>query len=226
MEPSPRKVVKRSPARTVRLLNLPDLQGTAIECESSYERDFAKIASVFYATRSIEHQPFKISLAKGSYTPDFLVRFQDGSATVVEVKPSAHIEQHAEKLNEVLGKLIQAGLPFLVVDELTIEPDGLAKQARLIRRYAKAAFPADECARVLEVVRRQPGITLGDLAQLHGFPRPVALHLISHRQLHCRTRLSAADTVELVDVFPTQQESSHAIQFGNWLGVAPWQAHA
>jgi hypothetical protein len=226
MEPSSRKVVKRSPARTVRLLNLPDLQSKAIECESSFERDFAKIASVFFATRSIEHQPFRISLSKGTYTPDFLVRFQDGSATIVEVKPSSHIERHAEKLDEALVKINGAGMPFLVVDETTIEPDGIAKQARLIRRYAKASFPLDECARALDVVRRHPGVTLGDLTRVHGFSKPLVLHLISHRQMSCRTRLSAADAVELVDASPIQQDFSHAIQFGNWLGVAPRQAHA
>lgn len=226
MEPSSRKVVKRSPARTVRLLNLPDLQSTAIECESALERDFVQVASVFYATRWIQHQPFKIELLKGSYTPDFLVRFQDESAAVVEVKPSSRIEEHIEKLTDAAIEIRNAGWPFLVVDETRIQLEGMAKQARLIRRYAKASFPVTECVRAVDIVREVPAITVQTLRQAHGFPLPLLLHLIAHRQISCSTGLSTDDTAELVNHLHIQQDLSHAIQFGSWLGTAPWQAHA
>lgn len=225
MELPSRKVVKRSPARTVRLLNFPDLQNTAIECESSYERDFAKIASLFFATRSIQQQPFKMALANGRYTPDFLIRFQDGSATVVEVKPSAHIEKHAQRLEEARAGIEAAGFVFLVVDETIIQPDGLAKQARLIRRYAKTSFPAHECARALELVRCG-GATLANLLSVHRLPRPLVFHLIALRQLACRTHRFTDSASELFDPSLIQQEYSHAVQFGSWLDAASRQENA
>jgi len=226
MEPSSRKIVKRSPARTVRLLNLPDLQPTAIECESSLERDFVQVASVFFATRSIKHQPFWISLQNGRYTPDFLVRFQDGSTAVVEVKPKSRIEEHAKKLDEAALRISESDAPFFVIDETAIQLGGMARQARLMRRYAKGLFPAEQCTRVLDVVRESRGITLGNLQLVHGASKPLVLHLISRRQLSCVDRLSTDDSVALVVADLLQKEPSHAIQFGTWLGTTPWKADA
>src|SRR5256885_13315536 len=79
MQPATRKVVHRSPAHTVRLLNLPHLQDEAIEADSSVERDFVHCAALFTLTRAIKAQPFKLSLKASSYTPDFAVKFADGS---------------------------------------------------------------------------------------------------------------------------------------------------
>ena len=70
MQPATRKVVHRSPAHTVRLLNLPHLQDEAIEADSSVERDFVHCAALFTLTRAIKAQPFKLSLKASSYTPD------------------------------------------------------------------------------------------------------------------------------------------------------------
>ena len=67
MQPATRKVVHRSPAHTVRLLNLPHLQDEAIEADSSVERDFVHCAALFTLTRAIKAQPFKLSLKASSY---------------------------------------------------------------------------------------------------------------------------------------------------------------
>ena len=62
--PTPaRKVVTRSPARTVRLLHLPGLFKAPVECESSLERDFVYRASLCPGVADIRHQPFQLTLA-------------------------------------------------------------------------------------------------------------------------------------------------------------------
>ena len=74
--PATRKVVTRSPGHTVRSINLSHLQPTAIEADSSLERDFIYVALGFPLLKEITHQPFKLKLDAGFYTPDFFVRFK------------------------------------------------------------------------------------------------------------------------------------------------------
>ena len=105
MEPSSRKVVHRSPAHSVRSLNVPHLQPEPIEADSSVERDFVHCAALFPAVSSISSQPFKLTLPIGKYTPDYLVTFTDGSRAVVEVKPEEFIADFQQKFDQARLKL-------------------------------------------------------------------------------------------------------------------------
>ncbi len=86
MKKSTRKVVARSPGRLDSGFNLPHLQPDPIQTESDSEQDFACIAEHIPPTMAIGHQPFKLELQIGGYTPDLLLTFLDGSWSEVEVK--------------------------------------------------------------------------------------------------------------------------------------------
>ncbi len=115
--PATRKVVTRSPGHTVRSINLPHLQPKAIEADSSLERDFVYLTIAFPFLKTIAHQPFELSLEAGSYTPDFLVDFKDGSRIVIEVKPESKMEGFAEKLAQAEVQLRDRGIEFLVAHD-------------------------------------------------------------------------------------------------------------
>src|SRR2546427_6886864 len=137
MQPATRKVVHRSPAHTVRLLNLPHLQDEAIEADSSVERDFVHCAALFTLTRAIKAQPFKLSLKASSYTPDFAVKFADGSCAVVEVKPEKFVDSYQELFAHARRQLAERGMLFFVVRDTRLRHGGLMERALIIRRYAK-----------------------------------------------------------------------------------------
>jgi hypothetical protein len=223
MEEATRKVVTRSPHRTVRLLHYPDLQAAPIECESALERDFVVVASLYPWVRSITHQPFKFKTSQGAYTPDFLIRFDDGTAAVVEVKPREFVDKHAEKIKEAVAQLPGPRMKFFVVDEKFVQKKGVAKQASLIRRYAKARFPEADCQRVLGAVKSgHRTATIGSVTRRTGVPKETILHLLAHRRIACSVHPATGVGATLSHLSHIQDEVSHAIHFGNWLGTTAW----
>ena len=130
--PAKRKVVTRSPGHTVRSINLPHLQPKAIEADSSVERDFVYLAIAFPLLKTITHQPFELSLEAGSYTPDFLVEFKDGSRIVVEVKPESKMGGFAEKLAQAKVQLAERGVAFIVAQDTLLRRDDIELRAKRI----------------------------------------------------------------------------------------------
>lgn len=87
-----RKVITRSPRRKVGYINCKWFQNERIEHESQLEKRFVQCALLCPRLLSIKSQPFKIQISKKStYTPDFLLTFDDGSIIVVEVKIQAKL---------------------------------------------------------------------------------------------------------------------------------------
>lgn len=217
MEPSSRKVVHRSPAHTVRLLNLPHLQSEPIEADSSVERDFVHCAALFPAVTSITSQPFKLNLPAGTYTPDYLVVFRDGSRAVVEVKPEKFVENFQHKFDQAKQKLAEVGMLFLVARDAVLRRDRLAERALFVRRYAKGGASLDAINGCLELIENSGGVlTVKQLCET-GITLSTILYMVTHRQLQISADLKYGADAKVQLFSQTDQGECHAIRFANWL---------
>lgn len=216
MKPTTRKVVRRSPANTVRLLHLPQLQPQPVEAESALERDFVHCAALYPLVTSIRHQPFKLVWEDASYTPDFLLTFLDQSRLVVEVKPQERVHEYHDLFQRAERKLQDRGLQFLVAtDRLTCKANR-HENARLIRRYAKAAYPLDACQALVDRVSQAPmGLTVSELCAADMHLLSLLRHLICKRQLATQVDLSTQPTA-IISIPNYTKGLSHALQFSNW----------
>lgn len=219
LAPGTRKVVTRSPGHTVRAINLPHLQQTAIEADSSLERDFVYVTLAFALVKTIKHQPFELELAAGRYTPDFLVQFKDESKIVVEVKPESKLHSFAEKLAQAKAKLATHSIALILAHDTMLRRDGLALRAQQIRRYAKGRYPNQEQALVTDALRNATaGLPIQVILDL-GVQKATLLHMVSHQQLQVSPDLDIGD--DAIVRLPTMhnEEGSHAIRFANWLNA-------
>lgn len=217
--PTTRKVVTRSPGHTVRSINLPHLQPKAIEADSSLERDFVYLTVAFPFLKTIAHQPFELSLEAGSYTPDFLVDFKDGSRIVIEVKPESKMDGFAEKLAQAEVQLRDRGIEFLVAHDTLLRKGGIEQRAKRIRRYAKGQYPTAEQELILQTLQSSPrGLTFKSLVSL-GAQKVTILHMVSHQKLQVNSNLDIDDDAVVQLPITFNEEGSHAIRFANWLGA-------
>jgi hypothetical protein len=222
MEPSKRKVVQRSPAHTVRLLHLPHLQDSPVEAESSLERDFVQIAALFSFIESIEHQPFRLVWDDATYTPDFLIRFKDGSQLVVEVKPSAKVDKYRTLFDRASEKLKGHKLLFMVATDTQLQAGQRVANAMLIRRYAKTTFAESACDSAIKLVdAHTDGISFTELCSKTSISHELILHLVARRLLALGPDLSMGPTAQAFPV-TDPKEPSHAIQFAKWFDVEIW----
>jgi hypothetical protein len=217
MKPSKRRVVTRSPSHTVRLLSLPHLQPepVGVEADSSLERDFVHLAALFPWIKSIQHQPFLLELEIGSYTPDFLLVFDDSSRAVVEVKPKALLDPHLPKLKEAEKRLLEHGLYFFIALDTDIQKDGRADRALRIRRYAKSRVDAEPLHLAMRLIDCGP-LTVERL-QAAGVTIEVISFLLTRRRVEVEPdlRLEPSTVVRVPDR-PTLGELD-AVRFGKWL---------
>jgi len=217
MEPSSRKVVHRSPSHTVRLLNLPHLQSEAIEADSSVERDFVHCAALYPGVMSIHSQPFKLTLNIGTYTPDYLVKFKDGSRAVVEVKPEKFIANSQEKFEQAKCQLAEFDIPFVLARDTFLRRQGLADRALFIRRYAKGSTSTSDMQRCLELLENFGGeLSVKQLSDA-GTSRTTILYMVSHHQLLISADLQFGDDAKVQLFKHLDQGGTHAIRFANWL---------
>ena len=216
MEPTTRKVVKRSPAHTVRLLHLPQLQEQPVEADSALERDFVHIAALHSFIARIEHQPFKLVWDDASYTPDFLLTFRDQSKLVIEVKPSTKVDKYQELFQRAEQKLRANGLPFYVATDTRISASGRPANALLIRRYAKTMYPLDACQALVERVIKVPdGVTVAELCDANAHSLSLLRHVISKRLLTTQSDLGTQPH-SIVSTPHSLKGQSHALQFSGW----------
>lgn len=217
MEQTTRKVVDRSPARTVRLINLPHLQASHIEAESSLERDFVHMAALFPLTKKITHQPFKMALEEGRhYTPDFLVDFHDGSHLIIEVKPESKQHRFLHLFDQVRKNLARRNVRFIVANDRMLRNGDREERALRIRRYGKSACPPGEAQRALELLSKAPeGIQIGDLTA-EGITLTTTLHLIARQRICTGSSLHFEDSDTVISSDFLNKEREHAIHFDCW----------
>lgn len=222
MEPADRKVIQRSPPHTVRLLHFPNLQTEPVEADSALERDFVQTAALFPFTQHIQHQPFKLKWEDASYTPDFLLRFRDGTQLVVEVKPQTKLDKYRPLFDRAAAKLNEHGLPFSVALDTQIHKSERAANALEVRRYGKTRFPGAQCEQAVLVVNRHAdGIRFRDAITQHDLPREVLLHLVSRQLVALDSNLSIDSKARVFPIHDSK-EKSHAIQFASWFDAQVW----
>ncbi|QIM52739.1 TnsA endonuclease N-terminal domain-containing protein [Hydrogenophaga crocea] len=217
MARSARKVVTRSPARSVRLINLPHLQSEAIEAESSVERDFAHLAALYPFTRRILHQPFRLDLDDRKYTPDFLVEFDDRSSIVIEVKVESKLERFESVYQAAKAKLAAHGVCLKIAHDQMIRTEGRAERALLIRRYSKDHCNEGEAQAILGLAQEsQTGVRMSELLS-RGFALPTIYHLIARRRMCTDSALDISRGAVLASINNLITEGRHADHFDRWL---------
>lgn len=215
MKAATRKVVTRSPGRTVRMVNLPHLQSEPIQTESDPERNFVHIAALFHRTRSIRHQPFKLELSTGNYTPDFLLTFLDESQYVVEVKAEFFVDQQLRVLAEAESFLKTHKLPYLLATDARIYEDGLADRALRIRRYGKGRVDVFKRARVINQLEEHTKLALAELLAV-GADLVTISYMVARREVEISADLRLEPDSELRLAHQHISGEADAIRFGKW----------
>lgn len=186
IETSARKVVTPSPQRKVGYVNCRWFQNEPIEHESQLEKRFIQCALLCPKLINIKSQPFKLDISeKNTYTPDFLLTFEDGSQLVVEVKIKARLARHFEKL-KIARQLLEAkSIMFFVLTEQEIDRYRQSEIAGEILRYAKSEFDSTLLRAVMDVMASQVDsyVVINDLARLCDCSREAIYHLIAVRRL-------------------------------------------
>lgn len=142
-----RKVVTKRPHRMVGLIPAPWKAKEALEHESQLEADFIKQILLVPGVEMVSSQPqtfvFSHSVAevlkRKSYTPDFLVQFDDGAQLLVEVRHSARVQKDLDFFTQ-FGYLLQsAGISYAVVTDQCIQRKrSRVTNAGLLYRYARS----------------------------------------------------------------------------------------
>jgi hypothetical protein len=222
-EKSTRKVVTRSPQRKVGYINCRWFQHERIEHESLLEKRFVQCALLCPRLKHIKSQPFKIQIGtKSTYTPDFLLTFEDGSKLVVEVKIQSKVARYSEKFEIAQNILKAKGLNFFVLTELDIDRFRQSLIAAEILRYAKSEF--DGLQVVMDVMEKQAenNMVIKELAQLSDCRSEMIFHLIAKRllTLHTDDYLNADARVYIA----RQIEEPDTQVFVHYFDVKPWMA--
>lgn len=224
-EKSTRKVVTRSPQRKVGYINCRWFQSERIEHESQLEKRFVQCALLCPKLKHIKSQPFKIQIGKKStYTPDFLLTFDDGAKLVVEVKIDSKVARYNEKFRITQNILNAKGLNFFVLTELDIDRFRQSIIAAEILRYAKSEFECAVLRTVMDVMANQveKDLMIKELAKLSACTCETIFHLIAKRQLtlHPDDYLNADARVYIA----RQHEGPDTHVFTQHFEVKPWVA--
>jgi hypothetical protein len=221
MEESTRKVVSRSPGRTVRILNLHGVLPRPVEAESKLESDFVRQAALSPITKAIIAQPYKLPVAPLGYTPDYLVITAGETRLVAEVKLNKRVAENAALFDRAADYLRERQHQFFVATEKTIRRDRLHERALLILRYAKATYSEPELQRAREAANfYKKGLALGSLIAKTKLRRELIFHLIGRRELSTGPRLPLDDSALVFETF--KPEMSDEDFLSRWLGVSPW----
>lgn len=213
-------LLTRSPSRTIRVLNYPQLLSHPVEAESTLEEDCISRAILFPWMHELISQPFVLPVSPGGYTPDYLAKTASGRRFVIEVKLDRKVKGYAALFDNAAAFLKERDFTFLVLTEKNLRRQKIHKRALLLLRYLKALYPIADCCKVIADIAEHPnGIPLGQLIK-KGVARELIFHLIASRRLTTGPRLMLDDSAL---VFATNNlEIDHEDSFARWLGVTPW----
>ncbi len=215
-----RKVVSRSPIRSVRRLNLPGIFPQPIECESSLERDFVLRVALCPGVTQLQHQPFRLELPGGKrYTPDFLVTFRSGDRVVVEVKHSERMQRYAQVFAQARQLLSRTGIGFLVLTEAEIRYRAAHERAALVLRYRKLAVSPSAKERVLTCLRAHPhGLELAQLQRRCSVHRTDVLGLAAAKAVRVSRAIDLDDDSRFF--LNSSTEAEHEVHLEDWFATS------
>lgn len=220
-----RKIVHRTPHRSVGLIACSWIQPEAIEYESQLERRFVQRALLFPGVRRIIHQPFTLDLiVEGQqirYTPDFLVAFCDSSRIVIEVKPNIYVPQHQAKLTAAKEFLFAFGDELLVVTDDEIDVGQIPDNAALLLRYARSTINDDEKLRCIQAAaqKAEGPICIGWLVKATSVSIESVFCLIG-RGVFTAPLNSTLDADTEISLHKEENKNA-SIRFRNWINASP-----
>jgi hypothetical protein len=215
MKPT-RKVITRSPHRSVGAIHEPWLQSTPIQHESHLEKQCVEVLLLMPGIVQIESQPFAVEFTvqgrQRNYTPDFRVTLADGSQALVEPKGPPFVQAFRDLLDAGLREAIRSlSLPLYLV------PSGLISTERAIhasemRAMARRTPPTGAMDALLTWAAKQRHPTVGDAEQ--------AGHPLGHIGYAVGRRLLAVGpNFDLSPQQPLYLASTHEhIHLDDWLG--------
>lgn len=148
--------------------------GRSTPCESMLEGSFARFCEISPLVKNYEVQPTKETFwlegIQRSYTPDFLVRFVDGSEAWFEVKPRDRIDvpHIASDLQAIANSFSRSGRRFYVVDDIWLTAQPRLKNLNTVMYHRRGgANPAHMTSLQRALQRKQPR-TIAELCLLLG----------------------------------------------------------
>lgn len=168
MKPT-RRVITRSPHRSVGAVHEPWFQSEPIHHESRLEKHCIEILLLTPGLARIESQPLTIEFgslkARQRYTPDLRITLADGTQALVEAKGRPFERRFRELLDGGLRDAVRSiGLPLYLVPSQVLDPERTAA-ASMLRAMARRAPPAGAIDALLTWMARQTGATVGDAEQ-------------------------------------------------------------
>jgi hypothetical protein len=221
-----RKVVHRSPHRSVGILACSWIQDHGIEYESQLERRFLQQALVLPMVKRVIHQPFRLEYLEDgkthNYVPDFLLLLADGIKVVIEVKPRKFLNAHRHKLVEAQRILAEKKVPFLVMTDQEIDDGIKVQNASYLLRFARGSASEEAKQHCLKRLRESPnGLRLDELIQETGVPEKDILHFAGRTTLwlDLSEPITNATTIHI----PKEDQNDY-LHFINWFNTAPGHA--
>lgn len=222
MQPSTRRIVSRSPARTARLMCAGGLLKHQVEGESSLEADFVRRTALCPIAGQVVSQPFTLPVSVGGYTPDYAVYPTDGGPPFVfELKIESKVQANTDLFNAARNYLLRSECGFYVLTEKHLRNQKINERAQLLVRYAKAKHDQKCMVELLKIIRdAEQAITIGALVLNHGVNRQLIYHLIATKHLTTGAELLVGD-MDQVSVANARGMGNEDF-FNYWFDSAPW----
>jgi hypothetical protein len=224
MEPSNRKIISRSPSRTVRIINLPGLLQAPVAAESSLEADYVHRAALVPKTSTLLAQPFRLPISPKGYTPDYLQTFSNSTLkAVIEIKIERKLADYKSLFDSAAAFLRDKGYTFYVVTEKVLHCQNVDLRTKQILRYAKAVFPQPDCEHVEQLLAEYPeGLPMGTLRRKARISLELILHLIATKRISTGHRLLFDDSVVVKQAPKPGSCADNPLEEA--LGIKPWQS--
>jgi hypothetical protein len=212
----PRKIITRSPHRSVGAVHEPWFQSEPIQHESRLEKHCIEILLLTPSVVRIESQPLTIEFGQAKkprhYTPDLRITLSDGTQALVEPKGQPYEKRFRELLDSGLRDALRSfGLPLYLVPSQLLDPERTA-QVSTLRAMARRAPPAGAIDALLAWMAQQTTATVGDAEQA-GHPLGHIGHAIGRRLL------TVGPSFELAPQQPLFLTSSYEhLHPEHWLG--------
>lgn len=223
-----RKVVMRSPYRSVGLVACSWLQATPVEHESFLERRFIQRMLVTPGVTGIISQPFQINYGpdeEKSYTPDFLVHLGPQKFIVAEVKPEKFVEKFAETFDSVSAILTARQTSLHVVTDRMIDVGDIPDEIELVLRYARGNIPQAEIDEVLKnFTEPSAAIPLSDLIKLSAGSFATIYHLLGRNVLAFKDEISLSPNTKIQKNLIGDTNGN--VRIPDWLDAATWNTDA
>lgn len=213
-----RKIVTRSPAREVGMINCKWFQDHPVEHESRLEKQFIRCSLLVLGLGEIKHQAFKMTLADDAkYTPDFELDLLDTRRIVVEVKIHSKIRKYVDVFNQAALQLRAAGWDLYIITEREIACAQQAAPVRQVLRYAKSELEPGALERVRHFVGKHRQVRCEEVLHQADVSMEYVLHLVARRELICTNEWITPDAwIEM----PAAEDS--LLGFERVFQVKPW----